>query len=177
MVVAGFLAAGIALLLSRLAQNLWESPRPIYDPAFEGLFQHKFLSLVDEDYHSFPSDHAAFILPLVWAVARLQRALGILTSVLLAGTLFARLYTGVHFPGDLLGGLAVGATAVLLMHLWPEAPGCVLALVEAAQARWSVATAAVLFFIAYSYASMFEPARDLTLGVFRAFWHWCCGAS
>ena len=60
---------------------------------------------------SFPSGHsasaAAFAVAVGDAVPALQRPLGAAASVVA----FSRVYTGVHYPGDVLVGAAVGALA------------------------------------------------------------------
>jgi membrane-associated phospholipid phosphatase len=167
-VLGGFLAAGGALTVSRLVQNLWQDPRPINDPALGGLFQAPFRTVGPHDLHAFPSDHAAFLVPLVWTVWQLQPWLGAGTAVLLACALLARAYVGLHFPTDILAGAILGAVIAWGERRWPEVARRGVALVDEARALWPVATAAGLFLIAYCYASMFESVRDLAQAVVRA---------
>lgn len=57
---------------------------------------------------SFPSGHAAFYFALSWFLFFWNKKIGI---VFLAATLFmtaARVFTGVHYPGDIAGGFAIG---------------------------------------------------------------------
>jgi len=170
-VLGGFMAAGLALLVSRVMQDLWVSHRPTEDPAFSGLFQVPFRNLVPDDLHAFPSDHAAFLLPLVWTLGSLQPWLGAATGALLVCMLCARVYMGFHYPTDVLAGAMIGAAAVWMERRWPEVAGQALGLVEKARARWPVTVAACLFLIAYCYASMFESIRDLGNAVAGALWH------
>lgn len=101
--------AGTNLILKHLVAR----PRPWLDVA--GL-----LPLVEEgDPNSFPSGHAtaafAFagamvaVLPVRWAKALL------LGAAVLMG--FSRLYVGVHYPTDVLAGVAVGLLAGWLASL------------------------------------------------------------
>ena len=69
---------------------------------------------------TFPSDHAtvagAAIVGLWLLRDRLMTVLALVDGLFLS---FARVYVGAHYPGDVVGGLAVGAGTILL--LWPLA--------------------------------------------------------
>jgi undecaprenyl-diphosphatase len=68
---------------------------------------------------SFPSGHATVAGAVIaglwlarrWWIAVVATVLGLLLA-------FGRVYTGMHFPGDVAGGLAIGAAFVLLFA-WP----------------------------------------------------------
>ncbi len=62
----------------------------------------------------FPSDHATMAGAVAAGAWLVNRRLGLLTT--LAGLLlaFSRVYIGVHYPQDVLAGLALGAVVVLL---------------------------------------------------------------
>jgi len=171
-VVGGFLAGGVALFLSRLVQNLVYSVRPIHDPILGQLFTPHFRSILPEDLHSFPSDHGAFLVPLVWAVCALQPWLGAATGALLLAVLLARAWTGLHYPTDLLAGAALGLAVAWIERRSPKASARASDLVDRARSRWPVATGSALFLIAYQYAGMFEPVRDAAEAIGRALGQW-----
>lgn len=111
---AGVLA-GCALLFSLLITNLGlklilTRPRPY--TVVEGLIP----LLTSGDPNSFPSGHtsAAFSAGLVWArtmpKAWMRRA-AVIQAVLMG---LSRLYVGVHYPSDVLGGALVGTVCALL---------------------------------------------------------------
>ena len=61
-----------------------------------------------------PSDHATLAGAVLAAMYLVDRRLGVVATVV--GVLLAadRVYVGVHYPGDVLAGLAVGAAVALL---------------------------------------------------------------
>lgn len=62
---------------------------------------------------SFPSDHAVMagaVAAGLWLVSRRLGAVATVAALLMA---FTRVYIGAHYPGDVLAGLALGATVSL----------------------------------------------------------------
>jgi membrane-associated phospholipid phosphatase len=167
-VIGGFLAAGLALVVSRGLQNFIETARPIHDAVLGPLFHGPFAGIITEDYHSFPSDHAAVLLPLLCAVATREWGVGAATGLLLFAALLARVYTGVHYPSDVLAGALIGSGAVWIECRLPEIGNRALHLVDLGRRRWPVAAAALLFLGAFLFATMFEPVRDIALALGRA---------
>jgi len=96
----------VGLAIAQVIVALWYHPRP----AELGLGR-QFLDHAPEA--SFPSDHATLLfglaLPLVFE--RAARPFGLAFLALALGTAWARVYLGVHFPADMLGGLAVALVA------------------------------------------------------------------
>ncbi|MDW3845715.1 phosphatase PAP2 family protein [Micromonospora sp. BRA006-A] len=67
---------------------------------------------------SLPSDHATAAFAVAFAVgAFLSRRWGVALSVLATIIGFARVWTGVHYPGDILAGALVAAGAVTAVDL------------------------------------------------------------
>jgi len=166
-VLAGFLSSVAALTLSRLIQDLVQSPRPINDPTFAGLFHESYTSL---DFHSFPSDHAAMLVPLVCAIGALQPLAGAATGLLLAFGLLARIWRGLHYPSDVLAGALLGLAMVWIVRLRADALDRGLDLLDRARSRRPLTVATILFLIAFLCASMFESVRDLVEHVRHALW-------
>ena len=72
---------------------------------------------------SFPSGHSASAAAFAVGVALEQPALALPIGVLAAGVAYGRVHTGVHYPGDVLAGLALGAgAAYALTRVWPVRP-------------------------------------------------------
>lgn len=105
--VTMLLALLLSLLLNNLIlKNIFARARPYQ--TIEGLLP---LIRAPRDY-SFPSGHTASSFAAATAVYRnMPRMYGI-GALILAGLIaFSRLYLGVHFPTDVLGGILGGAAA------------------------------------------------------------------
>ena len=105
--VSALFAMGIGALITNVAvKNIVARIRP-YDTVTE-------LILLIERQHdfSFPSGHTCASFAAACALYRtLPRKWGIACIVLAALIAFSRLYVGVHYPSDVLGGAAVGVFA------------------------------------------------------------------
>ncbi|MDP9101537.1 MAG: phosphatase PAP2 family protein, partial [Actinomycetota bacterium] len=72
---------------------------------------------------SFPSGHSASAAAFATGVALECPALAAPVGLLAAGVAYGRVHTGVHYPGDVAAGLAIGAGAALaLRRVWPVRP-------------------------------------------------------
>ncbi|QMV21206.1 phosphatase PAP2 family protein [Streptomyces sp. SCUT-3] len=65
---------------------------------------------------SFPSGHSASAAAFAAGVALESRRLGTLVAPAAWSVAFSRIYTGVHYPGDVLAGLALGVGAALAVR-------------------------------------------------------------
>lgn len=105
---AGVLALGLALMAVMVSGLFVNEARPfVHDPDTVQLMKHA----AD---NSFPSDHAtvAFAGAVVAALAWPRWTWAFLGGALAIG--LARVFAGVHYPGDILGGAAFGALAALV---------------------------------------------------------------
>ncbi|MEU5215158.1 phosphatase PAP2 family protein [Streptomyces sp. NPDC020807] len=103
------LAAGIALLVNIPIRGFVERPRPFKD--------HQGLEvLVDgKTDFSFVSDHATLAMALGVGVFVAHRRIGLVAIGLALVEGFARVYMGVHYPTDVIGGFALGTAVALLL--------------------------------------------------------------
>ena len=99
------LARGI---LTEIIRFLYHHPRP-----FTVL---NFVPLIPESSYSFPSGHAAWFFALSLTVFYANRKWGIWFFILSALNGIARIYVGVHWPLDILGGIVIGLFSAWLVH-------------------------------------------------------------
>ena len=72
---------------------------------------------------SFPSGHSASAGAFLTGVAMEQPLLAAPVGLLAAGVAYGRVHTGVHYPGDVAAGLALGAgAAYAVKRAWPVRP-------------------------------------------------------
>ncbi|MFE5911627.1 phosphatase PAP2 family protein [Streptomyces wedmorensis] len=103
------LAAGVALLVNIPIRGFVERPRPFRD--------HQGLEvLVDgKTDFSFVSDHATLAMALGVGLFVAHRGFGLAAIGLALAEGFARVYMGVHYPTDVIGGFALGTAVALLL--------------------------------------------------------------
>ncbi|MEU6808910.1 phosphatase PAP2 family protein [Streptomyces sp. NPDC046831] len=103
------LAAGIAVLVNVPIRGFVERPRPFKD--HQGL---DVLISGKSDF-SFVSDHATITMAMGVALFVANRRFGLagIALALLEG--FCRVYMGVHYPTDVVGGFALGTAVALLL--------------------------------------------------------------
>ncbi|MGV9791331.1 phosphatase PAP2 family protein [Streptomyces sp. NPDC003435] len=117
------LAAAVAVMVNVPIRGFVERPRPFLD--HQGL---DVLIAGKSDY-SFVSDHATITMALGVGLFVANRRFGIagIALALLEG--FCRVYMGVHYPTDVIGGFALGTAVALLLS--PPATALLTPLVRA----------------------------------------------
>ncbi|MFB6871084.1 phosphatase PAP2 family protein [Streptomyces sp. NPDC056323] len=103
------LAAGIALLINIPIRGFVHRPRPFRD--HQGL---EVLVTGKNDF-SFVSDHATMAMALAVGIFVANRKFGIAAIALALLEGFCRIYMGVHYPTDVIGGFALGTAVALLL--------------------------------------------------------------
>ena len=95
-------------VLNAIIKGIFQVPRP-------DLIEH----LVHADDWSFPSGHSQGAMVLWgWLAYELKdRRAYIVAAILIAGVGFSRVYLGVHYPSDVLGGFFVGFLTMLI-YAW-----------------------------------------------------------
>jgi membrane-associated phospholipid phosphatase len=111
--LAGMTAAGLGLLLSQAITHVWQRPRPYVAHPRDTI-----LLVAPSNEPSFPSDHAVAAFAIAFVIALVGgRRMG---ALFLAGASvigLTRILVGLHYPGDVLGGAAIGFLSAALV-LW-----------------------------------------------------------
>lgn len=102
---------GVALALAQLVAHAVDEPRPFVALSNVLLLVHHPADA------GFPSDHAVMAGAVAAGLFLVSRVLGWIATAAAILIAFARVYVGVHYPQDVLAGLALGAVVVVLTGL------------------------------------------------------------
>jgi undecaprenyl-diphosphatase len=121
------------------------------------------------DFGSFPSDHASLFFTLALGIATAWPRCGAVALAWTAlGILLPKLWTGLHSPLDIAGGVLLGSTILTIALLvqrrffaeqWRKAAAWTL--------RYEAITAATLFVFLFEVAATFDHVSELARGVAR----------
>jgi len=116
-VLAALLAAATALVVNQVISHIWARPRPfVAHPDTV----HVLLGYSRDA--SFPSDHAAAGFAIATTLLLVHRRWGlaaIATAVLMS---YARVFVGLHYPGDVIAGAVIGVAVGWGLMRWGRRP-------------------------------------------------------
>ena len=105
-------SAALALVIAFVVREWYVTPRP-----FIARSPGDYVQLIHHGADaSFPSDHATAAFGLAAGALFYRPRLGAILLVLAAIIAFSRVYVGVHYPGDVLGGAAIGILAAVVVR-------------------------------------------------------------
>ncbi|MDO4510775.1 MAG: phosphatase PAP2 family protein [Bacteroidales bacterium] len=108
---------------SGIIKPLVERLRPTHNPELQGMVH------IVNDYrgglYGFVSSHAANLFGIATLISMVMKNRGTWIAMLSWAAIvsYSRIYLGVHYPGDIVGGIAVGmAAAVAVKWAWKKTP-------------------------------------------------------
>lgn len=109
MVVEACIAACIALALNAVLGMAFYRDRPFVAHHVNWLIPHAKNA-------SFPSDHATASFVIATAIWIWRKRDGWLWLILAAGIALSRVWTGVHYPADVIAGMIIGVVTASIVH-------------------------------------------------------------
>ncbi|MGG3467919.1 undecaprenyl-diphosphatase [Neobacillus pocheonensis] len=109
MVAEAILAACVALSINVLIGHFFYRDRPFVSHHVNWLIPHAKNA-------SFPSDHATAAFVIAVAIWIWRKRDGWMWLLLAAGIALSRVWTGVHYPLDVVGGMVIGAGSAFVIH-------------------------------------------------------------
>jgi undecaprenyl-diphosphatase len=115
--LTALLASGIALGVNQIFGAIWNRPRPF---VAHPLDVHLLVTHAADG--SFPSDHAAAGFAIAGVLLAAHRRFGMLAIAAAVLMSYARVFAGLHYPGDVAAGALIGFGASLVLvrfAAWP----------------------------------------------------------
>ena len=115
--LAALIAAALALGVNQILGRIWNRPRPFV--AHPGSV-HVLIAHVRDG--SFPSDHASAGFAIAVTLVLIHRRWGTLAIAGAVVMCVARVFDGVHYPGDVLAGAMIGTVVAWGVIRWGAQP-------------------------------------------------------
>ncbi|OIK15650.1 hypothetical protein BIV60_08915 [Bacillus sp. MUM 116] len=109
MVVSACIAACFALVINMIIGDVYYRARPF-------VAHHVIMLISHAKNASFPSDHSTAAFVIATSIWLWRKRVGWIWLILAAGIAVSRVWTGVHYPLDVISGMVIGATTAIVVH-------------------------------------------------------------
>ena len=171
-IIATLIAGLTGLVTARaLALTLPFRLRPMHEGSLNLQLPFGFERQSLHGWSSFPSDHAVLFFALSTGIFFISRRVGwALFLYTIVFTAFPRLYVGLHYPTDLLGGMIFGALwASLIIRLFKKS-NALLAVIRASEDHPQFFYP-VFGFLLFQLSEMFDSVRIIVGAFHHQFLH------
>jgi len=161
--LTGLLLGALAAVAAAraLATLLPHRVRPMHDSALDLTPSAGMPEQMLSGWSSFPSDHAALFGCIAVGMFYVSRRAGIVaTTYCTLFILLPRIYTGLHYPSDLLAGFVLGAAAAWLLGSKPALNHVATPIYRLSSSHPGLFYPA-MFLLTYQMATLFDGTRTL----------------
>jgi membrane-associated phospholipid phosphatase len=114
-------------------------------------------------WSSFPSDHASVFFAIATTIFLVNRRIGVLAFVIATGLCLVRIYLGLHYLSDIVGGAALGVLFVALTQ--PLRRLDTIRRLVAPRTTPRPLFYAAAFYLCFGVTTLFSDYRDLASGI------------
>jgi undecaprenyl-diphosphatase len=165
--LVGVSASFAGLVIAKILTLAIHRARPFNTPQLELRVPYGIHAVAWEGLNSFPSDHAILFFALATGIFLASRTIGWLVYGYVALFIcLPRIYLGIHFPTDILGGAIIGLSTAWLAHF----PGIRQPLTRGAF-QWMDKRPGLFygfsFLLIYLVCELFDPAISIVRFILR----------
>ncbi len=150
----------VAMVLARALQLLLPFRlRPLHEQGLEFVLPYTMRPMIMKGWSSFPSDHAVLFFALSVGIVFVSKKAGIFALIYTTLVIsLPRMYLGLHYPTDILGGACIGISISLLCNTKVFTKKIAQRTLDSLEDKPEILYT-LLFFISFQLIDMFSSCR------------------